>query len=180
MIGGNVRPDSFCQCFLAQIIIPFPGGNCQGRLPGVHIQIPGAATDVQQGTNIAIGKAVGAHRILDGLHDLLHSKGHVTDAEYVRRIQQALDMVPQAEDSRSLFRVISPDPFEHRRAVMQCRRKHMHGGFFEFHQFPIHPNIFGFHSHKFFSFFIMESNSLLLEFRAASTSYKYLSISSAI
>ena len=63
------------------------------------------------------------------------------DAIDLGRIEQPLRVIAQAEDRRPARRLVGAHAFEHRGAVVQGVRQHVHRGLFPGHQLAVEPDV---------------------------------------
>ena len=138
-IGRRFHANAFLQTFLAQVCAPRPGrdGHVGSSTLGRHTHFFRAIK--RDRADIAGIQLVGTHHFTAGFHDLLTGVRHV-HAVNVRRIEEAVGVLFQAENSRTLVGLVGTLAFKHGQSVMQTVSKHVNLRFTPRHKFAVKPD----------------------------------------
>ncbi len=127
----------------AEILAPFPGGNgdFDRRIDLRHHADFAIAAECDGAQVGAARQAVLRNDFAAAVVDLVFGEGQV-DAIHLGRIEQAVRVIAQPEDRRAARRLVGAHAFEHRGAVVQRMREHVHRGLFPGDQLAVEPDVF--------------------------------------
>ena len=124
----------------SEVLLPLPDGDAYVRLAAVDRQVPAALGQVDERADVALLEPVGLHRLAAGLDQLVDGEGQLAPAHDVRRVDQALDVVAQAEDGGTADGAVAANPLEGADAVVQRRRQEVQLRLAERDELAVHPD----------------------------------------
>ena len=139
--GGHAHIDAFV-FGRAEILAPFPGGDghFDRRIDLRHHADFAVAAERDRAQVGAARQPVLRDHFAAGVVDLVFAERNV-DAVDLGRVEQAARVVAQPEDRRAPRRLVGAHAFEHRRAVVQRMREHVHRRLFPGDQLAVEPDV---------------------------------------
>src|SRR5438270_185756 len=139
---ADLHPDPVGDPLVTEVGPPGPHRDGDVDRAGQRVEPHLAVAQVDDGPDVALLQTVDPHGGLGRLDDLVGAERNV-DHEDLGRVEEAHDVVGQAEDGRTGVRRVGPDALEDAAAVVQRMGEHMDAGGVPVDQLAVHPDLLG-------------------------------------